>query len=51
MKKINPRQVAEAALRGIEANKEEVLVDELTREVKRSLCTEHPMYLNPPEIG
>jgi NAD(P)-dependent dehydrogenase (short-subunit alcohol dehydrogenase family) len=51
MKKVNPQQVAEAALSGIEANKEEVLVDDFTREVKRSLSTEQPMYLNPPEIG
>lgn len=51
MKKINPRQVAEAALTGIEDNKEEVLADDFTREVKRSLCNEQPMYLNPPEIG
>lgn len=51
MKKINPRQVAEAALTGIEDNKEEVLVDDFTREVKRSLGNEQPMYLNPPEIG
>jgi hypothetical protein len=42
---IDPHEVAEAALSGIEANKEEVLVDEFTREVKRSLCTEQPIYL------
>jgi len=35
----------------IEANKEDLLVDDFTREVKRSLCSEQPMYLNPPEIG
>jgi len=51
MKKTHPRQVAEAGLTGIETNKEEVLVDDFTREVKRSLCTEQPMYLNPPAIG
>ncbi|MEO8048416.1 MAG: SDR family oxidoreductase [Nitrospirota bacterium] len=51
MKKINPRQVAEAGLIGIEASKEEVLADDFTREVKRSLCNEQPIYLNPPEIG
>jgi hypothetical protein len=27
-----------------------MLVDDFTREVKRSLCTEQPMYLNPPKI-
>jgi NAD(P)-dependent dehydrogenase (short-subunit alcohol dehydrogenase family) len=51
MKKITPRQVAEAALTGIESNKEEVLADDFTKEVKQSLCHEQPMYLNPPEIG
>lgn len=51
MKKTNPRQVAEAALTGVEDNKEEVLVDGFTREVKQSFCNEQPMYLNPPEIG
>jgi NAD(P)-dependent dehydrogenase (short-subunit alcohol dehydrogenase family) len=51
MKKIHPRQVAEAGLAGIEANKEEVLADDFTREVKRSLGTEQPIYLDPPEIG
>ena len=51
MKKIDPRQVAEAALLGIESGKEEVLADDFTREVKRSLSSEQPIYLNPPEIG
>jgi NAD(P)-dependent dehydrogenase (short-subunit alcohol dehydrogenase family) len=51
IKKTSPRQVAEAALTGIEAGKEEVLVDDFTREVKRSLSDEQPMYLNPPEIA
>ena len=50
MKKIPPRQAAEAGLTGIEANKEEVLADDFTTDVKRSLCTEQPMYLNPPEL-
>jgi short-subunit dehydrogenase len=48
MKKTDPRQVAEAGLNGIEANKEEVLVDDFTKEVKHSLSNEQPMYLNPP---
>ncbi|MCS6288480.1 MAG: hypothetical protein H8K10_05820 [Nitrospira sp.] len=51
MKKINPRQVAEAGLIGIEAGKEEVLVDDFAREVKQSVFTDRPLYLNPPEIG
>jgi NAD(P)-dependent dehydrogenase (short-subunit alcohol dehydrogenase family) len=50
MKKIDPREVAGAALTGIEAENEEVLVDEFTRSVKLSLCTKAPLYLNPPEI-
>jgi NAD(P)-dependent dehydrogenase (short-subunit alcohol dehydrogenase family) len=51
MKKTNPQQVAEAALIGLEANKEEVLVDDFTRVVKRSLSTEKPIYLDPPQLG
>jgi hypothetical protein len=51
MKKISPGQVAEAGLIGIESNKEEVLADAFTREVKRSLCSEQPMYMNPPAIA
>jgi NAD(P)-dependent dehydrogenase (short-subunit alcohol dehydrogenase family) len=51
MKKTHPQQVAEAGLRGIESNQEEVLVDDFTKEVKRSLGTEQPMYLNPPAIS
>lgn len=51
MKKTSPRQVAEAALIGIEDNKEEILADDFTKEVKQSFCNEQSMYLNPPEIG
>ena len=51
MKKVSPRQVAEAALIGLETNSEEILADDFTREVKRSLCDDQPMYLNPPEIA
>jgi NAD(P)-dependent dehydrogenase (short-subunit alcohol dehydrogenase family) len=51
MKKTDPKHVAEAALSGVESNNEEVLVDEFTRELKRSLSGEQPMYLDPPEIG
>jgi NAD(P)-dependent dehydrogenase (short-subunit alcohol dehydrogenase family) len=51
MKKISPQQVAEAALIGIESNKEEVLADDFTRKVKRSLSSEQPIYVNPPEIA
>jgi short-subunit dehydrogenase len=49
--KTSPRLVAEAALAGLEADREEVLVDEFTREVKRSLSSGRPIYLNPPEIS
>ncbi|RWI14959.1 MAG: SDR family oxidoreductase [Mesorhizobium sp.] len=51
MKKTSPQQAAEAALIGLEANKEEVLVDDFTREVKRSLAEEKPIYLDPPPLG
>jgi hypothetical protein len=51
MKKTSPQQAAKAALIGIEANKEEVLVDDFTKEVKRSLSNEQAIYLNPPEIA
>ena len=51
MKKVAPREVAGAALDGIESGKEEVLVDEFTRQVKRSFCEEQSIYLNPPHIG
>ncbi|HYP13504.1 MAG TPA: SDR family NAD(P)-dependent oxidoreductase, partial [Bryobacteraceae bacterium] len=40
MNKVDPRRVAEAALSGIDSGKEEVLVDDFTREVERSLSTE-----------
>jgi NAD(P)-dependent dehydrogenase (short-subunit alcohol dehydrogenase family) len=50
MKKISPQQVAEAALMGIEADQEEVLVDDFTRKVKRSPSSAQAIYLNPPEI-
>jgi NAD(P)-dependent dehydrogenase (short-subunit alcohol dehydrogenase family) len=51
MKKVDPRAVAEAGLSGIETGKEEVLVDDFTREVKQSFCKEQSVYLNPPELG
>jgi NAD(P)-dependent dehydrogenase (short-subunit alcohol dehydrogenase family) len=51
MTKISPQQAAGAALFGLEADKEEVLVDDFTREVKRSLSDEKPIYLDPPPLG
>jgi NAD(P)-dependent dehydrogenase (short-subunit alcohol dehydrogenase family) len=51
MKKMDPRTVAEAALSGIETNKEEVLADDFTREVKQSFGKERSIYLDPPAIA
>ncbi|PKA44672.1 SDR family oxidoreductase (plasmid) [Rhizobium sullae] len=51
MTKTSPQQVAEAALIGLEADEEEVLTDDFTREVKRSLSSEKPIYLDPPPLG
>ena len=49
--KISPQEVADATFAGLEANQDEVLVDDFTRQVKRSLSAECPLYLNPPEIA
>jgi len=46
-KKVDPRDVAEVALAGIESNQEEVLADDFTKSVKRSLGDEHSLYLSP----
>lgn len=51
MAKTSPAQVACAGLAGIEDKLEEVLADESTREVKRSLSGPQPLYLNPPAIA
>jgi NAD(P)-dependent dehydrogenase (short-subunit alcohol dehydrogenase family) len=50
MKKNAPREVAEAALVGLEQGQEEVLADALTRDIKLSLSTGSAFYLNPAEI-
>ncbi|TXR49583.1 SDR family oxidoreductase [Phyllobacterium endophyticum] len=50
MKKILPQAVAAAGFDGVEGNAEELLIDEFTREVKQSLSSEKPLYLDPPEI-
>lgn len=50
MKKVSPRDVAAQTLDALEAGKEEVLADEGTRAIKRSLAGEQPLYLNPPAI-
>ncbi|MBY3503035.1 SDR family oxidoreductase [Rhizobium laguerreae] len=51
MQKTCPQQAAEAALIGLEANEEEVLADDFTKEAKRSLSGEKPIYLDPPPLG
>jgi hypothetical protein len=51
MKKIHPPQVAEAGLTLALGPIGKVLADDFTREVKRSLSNEQPMYLNPPEFA
>lgn len=43
--KVQPQEVAKAALDGLEAGLDEVLVDEATRQAKQSLSTSRPIYL------
>jgi hypothetical protein len=38
-------------LDALEAGQEEVLADEQSRLVKKTLSTEHGYYLSPPDIG
>lgn len=49
--KTTPQKVAAATFDGLEANQDEVLVDDFTRQVKRSLSGQRPLYFNPPEIA
>jgi NAD(P)-dependent dehydrogenase (short-subunit alcohol dehydrogenase family) len=51
IEKISPRLVVEAALDGIEAGKEEVLVGESTNKLKQGLSDERAIYLDPPAIA
>lgn len=51
IKKTSPQEAATAALVGLEGNQDEVLVDDFTRQVKRSLSGEAAIYLNPPAAG
>src|SRR3546814_10801095 len=51
MKKVSPCLVVEAALTGLEGDREEALADEFTRKLKRSLSNKRPIYLEPPEIS
>jgi hypothetical protein len=48
VKKSDPRVVATRTLDALEKGHEEVLADEQTEALKRSLSTEQPYYLNPP---
>jgi NAD(P)-dependent dehydrogenase (short-subunit alcohol dehydrogenase family) len=48
--KVQPQDVAKAALDGLEADLDEVLVDEATRQVKQSLSTARPIYLTGLEL-
>src|SRR5271169_987533 len=48
VKKSDPRVVAARTLDALEKGREEVLADEQTEALKRSLSTEQPYYLNPP---
>ena len=50
VKKSDPRVVAARTLDALEKGQEEVLADEKTEAVKRSLSTEQPYYLNPPNL-
>jgi short-subunit dehydrogenase len=50
VKKVDPRVVAERALDALERGQEEVLADEQTEALKRSLSTEQPYCLNPPNL-
>jgi NAD(P)-dependent dehydrogenase (short-subunit alcohol dehydrogenase family) len=43
--KVTPESVVKSALDGLEAGAEEVLADEITRQVKRGLSAEPPVYL------
>jgi len=48
--KVQPQDVAKAALDGLEDGLDEVLVDEVTRQAKQSLSTARPIYLTGLEI-
>ena len=50
VKKSDPREVAVRTLDALEKGHEEVLADEQTEALKRSLSTERPYYLNPPNL-
>lgn len=47
LKKITLQHAAESDLIGLEGNKEEVLADDITKVVERSLSNKKPIYLDP----
>jgi short-subunit dehydrogenase len=51
VKENDPQQVAAHTLGPLENGNEEVLADEQTQALKRSLSTEQAYYLNPSEIA
>jgi hypothetical protein len=50
VKKSDPRQVAVRTLDGLENGSDEVLADEQTNAIKRSLSASQPYYLNLPAL-
>jgi NAD(P)-dependent dehydrogenase (short-subunit alcohol dehydrogenase family) len=50
VRKSDPREIAARTLDGLEKGHEEVLADEQTETLKRSLSTEQPYYLHPPNL-
>jgi hypothetical protein len=50
VKKSDPREIVRRTLDALEKGREEVLADPQTEALKRSLSTEQPFYLNPPNL-
>jgi NAD(P)-dependent dehydrogenase (short-subunit alcohol dehydrogenase family) len=50
VKKSDPREIARRTLDALEKGHEEVLADPQTEALKRSLSTEQPYYMNPPNL-
>ncbi|MEV0718083.1 SDR family oxidoreductase [Asanoa sp. NPDC050611] len=49
--KVDPHEVASTTLDGLEQGKEEVIADEQSRRVKRTLSTDDGYYLHPSVLG
>lgn len=49
--KITARDVVTQVLQGIEAGVLEILVDDMTRTVRSSFCSDRPLYLYPPAVA